>query len=259
MGEEDRLWINTGLYALELPDRFPRLHAAGPCRELAVPAGWRHAFEDMLHQIDTLLSDEDASVFRILQAKEKLGGLRVYFQLPSKSGGTYERLQAVVERACMAAAETCEVCGQAGKLRSVDRLRTVCEAHSVDCESLGFAGSVLLPHREQAFEALRALALEGFEAAVPATCSGELELNGGEFVVGIRQEDLKRPRRAQQVIERVSRMGLFAGALLTPESSPREVGEIFERNRLVYSTGKAGWPGLNTLCDSRSRSANERV
>ncbi|CAM5315265.1 putative protein OS=Streptomyces aurantiogriseus OX=66870 GN=GCM10010251_76220 PE=4 SV=1 [Streptomyces aurantiogriseus] len=62
------------------PVQIPaRIHAVGP--------GWRHLLERLHEQIRTVLPG-----YRLLDLKEKLGGLRVYVGWPTGSGDTLRTL-----------------------------------------------------------------------------------------------------------------------------------------------------------------------
>lgn len=88
------------------PVQIPaRIHAVGP--------GWRHLLERLHEQIRTVLPD-----YRLLDLKEKLGGLRVYVEWPAGSGDTL--LRTLIAAAEAEAERTCEFCGAPGRIRTRD-------------------------------------------------------------------------------------------------------------------------------------------
>lgn len=73
-----------------------------------------------------------------IQVKEKFGGLRFYF-----SGGD-DYIRGVVDMAEEMSYTTCEVCGNAGKLRRGGWYRTLCDQHA---EELGYGTDDDEPHQ----------------------------------------------------------------------------------------------------------------
>ncbi|MFI7300247.1 hypothetical protein [Streptomyces sp. NPDC050121] len=91
------------------PDARPvqisaRIHAVGP--------GWRQLLERLHEQIRAAFPG-----YRLLDLKEKLGGLRVYVEGPPGSGDTLRSLIAAAEEE---AERTCEFCGAPGRIRTRD-------------------------------------------------------------------------------------------------------------------------------------------
>ncbi|MGW1987873.1 hypothetical protein ACWCPJ_36400 [Streptomyces collinus] len=74
--------------------------------------GWRHLLERLHEQIRTVLPG-----YRLLDLKEKLGGLRVYVGWPTGSGDILRTLIAAAEAE---AERTCEFCGAPGRIRTRD-------------------------------------------------------------------------------------------------------------------------------------------
>lgn len=65
--------------------------------------------------------------------KEKLGGLRVFFQLRGAPPDMWPALRAPVDRAEEASSRTCERCGAPGRTRDVDGwLTTLCDRHAAE-------------------------------------------------------------------------------------------------------------------------------
>lgn len=84
-----------------------------------LPEGWRSLFDELLAN----LSKPDPS-FRIVQAKEKFGELRVY--LEHYGPGTTELIDAATRQS----KKTCQICGGPAALRVYRGLyRTLCEEH----------------------------------------------------------------------------------------------------------------------------------
>jgi hypothetical protein len=135
---------------------FPRIFKGSPPRGgFFTRRGWDDVVRTLFRDLDLLLDDRQAAIFRFEQIKEKFGGLRVYYSIAGSSelvidilsehGRASARIpprspddfpsQAVddaISRAVDAAARTCDSCGRPGKL--ADRqgwLRVCCE----DCAS----------------------------------------------------------------------------------------------------------------------------
>ena len=87
------------------PVQLPaRIHAVGP--------GWQQVPERLHEEIHAAFPD-----YRLLDLKEKLGGLRVYVEGSSGSGHTLRSLIAPAEAQ---AEHTCEFCGTLGRIRTRD-------------------------------------------------------------------------------------------------------------------------------------------
>ncbi|MET9669681.1 hypothetical protein ABZY19_30710 [Streptomyces sp. NPDC006475] len=85
------------------PEQIPaRVHAAGP--------GWRQLLEHLHEQIRAAFPG-----YRLLDLKEKFGGLRVYVEGPPGSG---DILRSLIAPAEAEAERTCEFCGATGRVRT---------------------------------------------------------------------------------------------------------------------------------------------
>lgn len=88
-------------------------------KELGVGEGWLHLIKDMVDELIALGWDK-----RLLQSKEKFGGLRFYLE-------TYpEGATEVISKYSALFYETCEVCGSKGMLRKGSWLKTLCDEHA---------------------------------------------------------------------------------------------------------------------------------
>lgn len=140
----------------QLIDTYPRLlHGSGPNIPGYVGAGWHPVVMRLMAEIDALLSDELATGFRLVQIKEKFGGLRFYFDLNGRKDFTLDivgvgrfrvpdrdeddmpprapeldRIQALVRTAEEEASRTCEVCGKPGELVRGGWMQTLCPYHA---------------------------------------------------------------------------------------------------------------------------------
>ncbi len=85
-------------------ERHPFLRCSFECAD-----GWSGPVEAMLAELAPVVAGTD---FAIVQVKEKFGGLRVYWQGDVDAAA----VRAIIGRAEEAAARTCEVSGQAGRL-----------------------------------------------------------------------------------------------------------------------------------------------
>jgi hypothetical protein len=118
-----------------LIERWPTwLNTEGDIRCTALPRGFEHddGWFDILwrlcEDLEPLVAQfeqETGLHFEVLQVKEKFGGLRFYVNC--------RRNEAIRQRIGIAADEsfqTCEVCGQPGKLREERSIKTLCDEHT---------------------------------------------------------------------------------------------------------------------------------
>lgn len=106
---------------------------------LDVGAGWWKIMLEGFDRIDAVLKEEPDCFVKILQVKEKFGGLRVYISLQRGSGDgldgeehedLHRRVGVVIEEMENQASNTCEMCGEPGKLRGGGWLKTLCDRHA---------------------------------------------------------------------------------------------------------------------------------
>ena len=143
--------LPVGADALDtLVKAHPRLfHGEYPRSASDLLRGWYGLVDELLQQIDGLLTDEQVKSIRIVQIKEKFGVLRVYLRNMSAQ---YEdpdeelvaekdtkkdddmvlimrQVHALVELACHRSEQTCAACSAPGQLRR-DRgwIVTLCDA-----------------------------------------------------------------------------------------------------------------------------------
>lgn len=145
----------------DLIDAFPRLmHGEGPTIPGYVGFGWHPIVMRLMAAIDALLDDEVARGFRVVQVKEKFGGLRFYVDLNDRRDITVdligvgrmlvydqedegtparppelERIYELIRAAEQEAAKTCEICGAPGALRRSGWQVTLCDRHARQRES----------------------------------------------------------------------------------------------------------------------------
>jgi hypothetical protein len=104
-------------------------------------AGWNQIVSDMFDKIEVVLKDmynlepersqERENRFWIGQIKEKFASLRVYADIPSFWKTEYQRecdlIQEAINTAENLSTETCELCGEAGKVVGTGWLSCRCE------------------------------------------------------------------------------------------------------------------------------------
>ncbi len=98
---------------LRLPDYVSREDAL-----LDVGAGWA----GLINRAYDLL--ENYPTLKVVQVKEKFGGLRIY------TDGYIEEFEKVLRDLEYESFNVCETCGNPGKLRSGGWYKTLCEEHS---------------------------------------------------------------------------------------------------------------------------------
>ena len=96
--------------------------------------GWYELIDNTLSKIidwykenypeDLEINEDGYTDFCIMQIKEKYGTLRIYI------GGSYEEVFNIIYEAEKVSAETCEICGNSGRIREVSGwYKCVCEDH----------------------------------------------------------------------------------------------------------------------------------
>lgn len=107
-----------------LRERYPELFSSNHLREIACLSGWLQLIDELCRTLQIHLdSHPDVPQVKVLQVKEKFGGLRFYF-----SGGDTACRGAVVAAEERSLA-ICEVCGQTGTLREGRWLSVRCNDH----------------------------------------------------------------------------------------------------------------------------------
>jgi len=106
-----------------MTDKIPAIvHYSGYSRELAIQsvgAGW----EPLIHEVFDVLESIKGQV-KIIQVKEKWGGLRIYTDYIN------EKVDIAIRNAERKSFTMCEVCGKEGKLRNCNGwYRTLCDVH----------------------------------------------------------------------------------------------------------------------------------
>jgi hypothetical protein len=118
----------------KLVERWPLwFNIAGDIRYTAMPRGFEHddGWFDIVWRLcmglEPLVADfeqETGNQFEVLQVKEKFGGLRFYVN--HANDAIRQRIEAAIQESF----HTCEVCGQPGKLREGDWIKTLCDEHA---------------------------------------------------------------------------------------------------------------------------------
>lgn len=104
-------------------------------------SGWDKIISDMFDQIEPVLRDiynlepersqDPENQFRIAQIKEKFASLRVYIDIPSFWRTEYPQIYEVIKEAILTAeslsTETCELCGEPGKVVGTGWLSCRCQ------------------------------------------------------------------------------------------------------------------------------------
>lgn len=139
----------------EMVDKYPRLfHGSAPRSHSWVEPGWKGIVDDLCFRIDGMLTDHQASMFEMLQVKEKLGTLRFYYSLSrdvdpldterdstrapetghdrddDPNMETAEAIHAAIEEAIDLLSRTCSVCSRPGRMRSPSEISVRCDDHS---------------------------------------------------------------------------------------------------------------------------------
>jgi hypothetical protein len=120
----------------KLIERWPKwFNNRGDFRYTAMPRGFTHddGWFDLLWRLcgdlEPLVAEfeqEAGRQFEILQVKEKFGGLRIHVN--HANDAIRHRLEAAQQESF----HTCEVCGQPGRLRKRQWIKTLCDEHMTD-------------------------------------------------------------------------------------------------------------------------------
>jgi hypothetical protein len=95
-------------------------------QRISVGDGWKPLVEDLDRELSQIVPG-----YEILQVKQKLGGLRYYVAYPEKaSSQARSAADAAILAAERKASQTCETCGQPGRLRAGPGIRTTCDEHA---------------------------------------------------------------------------------------------------------------------------------
>jgi hypothetical protein len=120
-------------------ERFPHLYAdmygsvRGSCMPwgCCVGKGWYPIIEAMSEKLEALilaLPEQHRNEVKAVQVKEKFGGLRVYMSYQT------EEMSAVIREAEKQCYQTCEQCGQPGKIQKDGWWSVQCRACLLECE-----------------------------------------------------------------------------------------------------------------------------
>ena len=89
--------------------------------------GWFNIIWRLCEDLESLVAELEQAgghKFEVLQAKEKLGGLRFYVN--HKNDSIRQRILTAQEESF----HSCEVCGQPGRVREGGRIKTLCDEHA---------------------------------------------------------------------------------------------------------------------------------
>ena len=100
----------------------------GYTRELAltsVGSGWASLINTVFDTLENIIGN-----VKIIQVKEKFGGLRIYTDVLN------EELDTVIQKVGYDSFTICEECGALGKLRGGGWYRTLCDEHAGVCKPI---------------------------------------------------------------------------------------------------------------------------
>jgi hypothetical protein len=104
--------------------QHPELFGTPPYIGLECSEGWYGVILDTFKKISAIVLREERTDFRIVQVKEKFGGLRIYCNYFT------HKIDEVITEAEEKAKKTCEICGSPGTLRKEGWRRTLCDVHA---------------------------------------------------------------------------------------------------------------------------------
>jgi hypothetical protein len=120
-------------FAEKMETQFPKMFS-GRYGGFAIDAGWWPIIESLCANIQSHIDwwnknhEKHPVVEQVVveQIKEKLGGLRFYYQ------GGDDTIRGMVRMAEAWASATCEECGKPGKSRSGGWIKTLCDHHEAE-------------------------------------------------------------------------------------------------------------------------------
>ncbi|TCT09041.1 hypothetical protein [Paralcaligenes ureilyticus] len=117
-----------------LPTIYPRLFPKGPLPwGFEHGDGWSPIIIALCARLDTILQDAPGASIEVLQAKEKFGGLRFYYELHGADDETAAALREAVDLAAATCARVCERCGRRSAVEDKGGwLSTLCSACRTD-------------------------------------------------------------------------------------------------------------------------------
>lgn len=96
--------------------------------DFSVKDGWFKIIYNLCKEIDFLLTEEERKNFKVLQMKEKFGGLRFYTANTPKR--LKNKIYSLISKAESESFNICEVCGHRGKPRKdLSWIKTLCFFH----------------------------------------------------------------------------------------------------------------------------------
>lgn len=117
--------------AAVLRQRYPLWFSELPYYGFSLPHGWTPLVFELFERIDMALTGRGSAVvefgrrkpLKVLQIKEKFGGLRIYVW-----GGT-PKVNDIIREGEAMSHMICAHCGAPGELRHLDFMLTLCDAH----------------------------------------------------------------------------------------------------------------------------------
>ena len=94
--------------------------------------GWHNIIHDLLETIKHHCVKYNLKGFKILQVKEKFGGLRFYYGFEDMYDTDMDCIDQYVAQAEKRAGETCEYCGMPGEIQGKTWLKCVCKEHAIN-------------------------------------------------------------------------------------------------------------------------------
>lgn len=101
--------------------------------DVSVGLGWIKLYVEACRKMKAVIDANPTVQLKVVQVKQKFGGLRIYAQVPGE-GATVDLVKKAINEIIKCAAEeadrTCEVCGDPGALVSGAGIRVSCSKHS---------------------------------------------------------------------------------------------------------------------------------
>lgn len=110
---------------LTMVNKYPRVFADFSDEVFSeIPEGWTVLVDQMCKQLDGILKSMDpnhATVFTVMQIKEKFGSLRFYYHIETTNDSLYQRIKSIIHEHEVKSQFICQYTGNPGELCMKDK------------------------------------------------------------------------------------------------------------------------------------------
>jgi hypothetical protein len=120
---------NLDEFEKHLKENYPEMYENVYCG-IYIDKGWFYLIDILSKKMYDTAKQSNVDYPRVVQIKEKFGGLRFY------ADNTDEYMNGLIDMAEKISIHVCEVCGNPGELRDTSWVRTLCDEHYVEHNSV---------------------------------------------------------------------------------------------------------------------------